>query len=239
MSELEMKVEELERQVEDLGRRVDSFILLSPLEYYLNYIVDKLAHRKYTILWVKEVLEPNLRKGGIWLLPADVDEFLSDGVSWGYVAVHCGHPEARTIYYVVFTSKVWEAMVEKTFVEIYMMCSTCYRMFIRELRKRLNEPMEIPAWDPEAGFKLRVSCKLAIIYSARWWRRRGQRYLIVYDTVSDELGRAAEVVKERLWRKLIAKELRWRRLTPSDRAILKFDIWDQEIDNLIEVLRHG
>jgi len=189
---------------------------IAKLDY--EFLVEKLALRKYTTMWAKRFLEPELRKGHIWNIPLDVDEFFSEKVSLGFVTLHCEHID-KANYFVTTTIDVRDAIERRRPVKVIMFCSICYRSWLRDL-SRIDGIRVIP------------------IYSAKWRRNGKYEHLKVFDVVNVKLVReTAERIVDSLHDVFFVKNwsMKWW-LTPKEGAYLKIDIWEPEVRRLAEAV---
>jgi len=237
MSALEkLGIEDLRKETEELAERLYWFHRLSPGEFYIETILNDIMKRKYVVLWARKVAEPNLREGSVWYLPFnDNISELKEEWSKGYVTLHCGHLDRpKTQYFLIITTNVVTALAERKPVAIWWMCSRCYRKTLKELK---NSRVDVLVWDWERHFKLKSRVVPVIIYSSRWWRKKVQYRLVVVDLVlADLLERAKEVLKEWIWWKVYSQGIT-KTMDPEKRAILIFEIWMPEIENLVGQLR--
>lgn len=228
----EHRLESLEREISRLAKRVDYFVDTSTGEFYFETIENALLRRRYAVDWVRNVLEKGLRRGEIWRIPMD-----TKSQSIGYVAVHCGHlDKARTVYFVVFTTDIAEAVRQNKPVHVYMLCPRCYRRFLKELKEVMSRKRPLRVWDPELGHVIHVSYKPVILYVSRWFRK-GKRYnLILIDLVSPEvIERARNVLKEWIWRRVYHKGMH-KRFAPRERVPIIYEIWYRELEELADSL---
>jgi len=204
------------RTVEEMLFRSEFRARIAKIDY--EFLVEKLTLRRYTVLWAKKFLEPELRKGYIWSFPLDVDEFLSEKVSLGFITLHCGHLENAN-YFVVTTIDVREALERRKPVKVVMFCSRCYRMWLKDLT-RIDGVRVIP------------------IYSAKWRRNGRYEHLKVFDVVNTKMVREiTERIVDSLYDVFFVKNksMGWK-LTSKDWAYLKIDIWEPEIRQLAEAV---
>jgi len=204
------------RTVEGMLFRSGFLAGIAKVDY--GFLVEKLALRKYTIQWAKRFLEPELRKGYIWSLPLDVDEFFSEKISIGFITLHCDHPE-NSNYFVVTTIDVREALERRKPVKVVMFCSTCYRMWLKDLAK-IDGIRVVP------------------IYSAKWRRNGKYEHLKVFDVINTKMIRELrDHIVDALFDIFFVKNwsMGWK-LTSKDGAYLKIDIWEPEIKQLAEAV---
>jgi len=183
-----------------------------------EFLVEKLSLRKYTVLWAKKFLEPELRRGYIWSIPLDVDEFFSERVSLGFVTLHCEHID-KANYFVTTTIDVRDALERRRPVKVIMFCSICYKSWLRDLT-RIDGIRVVP------------------IYSAKWRRNGRYEYLKVFDVVNTKMIREiTERIVDSLHDVFFVKNksMGWR-LTSKDWAYLKIDIWEPEVRQLAEAV---
>jgi len=204
------------RTVEGMLFRSGFLAGIAKVDY--GFLVEKLALRKYTIQWAKRFLEPELRKGYIWSLPLDVDEFFSEKISIGFITLHCGHSENAN-YFVTTTIDVREALERRKPVKVVMFCSTCYRMWLKDLVK-IDGIRVVP------------------IYSAKWRRNGRYEHLKVFDVVNTKMIREiTERIVDALYDIFFVKNwsMKWW-LTSKDWAYLKIEVWEPEVRQLAEAV---